>query len=833
MFCAIVFAFTPRRFRISICCTRGLSMLEPSPRLSLSCVALAPASESGVCLRLILRRSQNLAFVKSLAALALLLLCISRTGVWAQPPAVQTATPANWVVNSLDLARLTVKGPVTLQGVVPFQCTPWPADTRGFFSPCPDIFSANSTPRWAAGDGFAVFDANPSLTFPKIYIANSLVDFQADITFLDDTSAVEVSHAQRSSIKNCSQNSDCLSGACVPTVAAHGQPGPNVCTERTCFDSVLPGALEGNHAHYFLVVQRWDKNATSCRLPQASLDPDYPPVRFDVPSPTGSSASAGGGAKGCWVDLTSGSAELFGSSAGQSSPGVAARDGLVNGQINAIADLPDVSNFLRYVVAISEGDTRVPASTTLTGWAPGRTSPPNTSACDPNQAAPYENALCPLSDTLVRTYFPYCTSPSIDDFYDWTIQHPTSTSHFSYSAALNPFQVVVQPLALVQLKVLPYTLVYQPPGDSSKASFTTTTSFGIGMAVDAKFATNQTTTVDNKGAATAGFGLANFGLGDLLGKTGSISDSFSNATSWDKSTKVGVGSTSDVATNQTANYQTTLSIQVSNQNLVPGASGAYATEPFWSDTFVLLVHPQVGFWKLGGVPVISLLAAVGTPAAPDFFEPTVKDLDDCAKQAAPYVTGIPIPGTSDVLTKDDCNQLLRLDTFYGVGQNPPGLARNARFVRTGGTDYGVDPATSDDLNPTMTQVISYSNSTTVANIGSYTASVTDILGSTGTATFGLGLFGISGSDKLEDTETTTNSTDWTVTLQSSFTATAQSSTTISGNLDDHHGLRGDGSFLPVRPHVEVFQDTLFGSFLFVDPAAPMNPDLAFGPNVTR
>jgi hypothetical protein len=61
---------------------------------------------------------------------------------------------------------------------------------------------------------------------------------------------------------------------------------------------------------------------------------------------------------------------------------------------------------------------------------------------------------------------------------DWTIQHPTSPSNFSYSMALNPFQVVAQPVALAQLTVLPYTLLYMPSGNASKATFATTTSFG-------------------------------------------------------------------------------------------------------------------------------------------------------------------------------------------------------------------------------------------------------------------------------------------------------------------------------------------------------------------
>jgi hypothetical protein len=76
--------------------------------------------------------------------------------------------------------------------------------------------------------------------------------------------------------------------------------------------------------------------------------------------------------------------------------------------------------------------------------------------------------------------------------------------------------------------------------------------------------------------------------------------------------------------------------------------------------------------------------------------------------------------------------------------------------------------------------------------------------------------------ELTDTETKTTSADWTVTVQSSYTATATSSVSITGSFDDHHGLPGgsNGPILPYRPRVRVYRDTIFGSFLFEDADAP-------------
>jgi hypothetical protein len=128
-----------------------------------------------------------------------------------------------------------------------------------------------------------------------------------------------------------------------------------------------------------------------------------------------------------------------------------------------------------------------------------------------------------------------------------------------------------------------------------------------------------------------------------------------------------------------------------------------------------------------------------------------------------------------------------------------------------------------DLVYSLQNIVTYTGTTSTTAVGSYNAAITDVLATSGSTTLSLAGFGISGSDQIQAGETRTTSTDWTVTLQTSLSATAQSSTSIKEALDDHHGLKGDGAFLSTRPRVDIYQDLLFGTFMFQDQSAPAAP----------
>jgi hypothetical protein len=79
------------------------------------------------------------------------------------------------------------------------------------------------------------------------------------------------------------------------------------------------------------------------------------------------------------------------------------------------------------------------------------------------------------------------------------------------SADSAPFNAVVIPSALVQLSVVPYTIIYQPPGDQSTVSYTTKAAFGtsytLGNSNQQSNSFTSSSTESSQLSLSAGFGF--------------------------------------------------------------------------------------------------------------------------------------------------------------------------------------------------------------------------------------------------------------------------------------------------------------------------------------
>jgi hypothetical protein len=794
--------------------------------------------------------------------------------------AAVTATIVPPVVSSVTLATLSMTAPLTLQGALTTSGADQVLDIGiddidGFLggdpaihnyttTPIPNFLADPNAPRWAQGSGFTVQDdlgvgtGGGFTSVPKILVQSSQVNFEVNLSLTDDTSALAIT-ATPNNFGN--------------------PPDPlNVGTGHTnCTSSLFPSVVEGNHGHYDVRVERWIDNATGCQAAE-TLDPDYPGVTFDGPPPDPFA--------GCWVPIGSNGADLYGSqplpdiaAAGINGPS-APQDATLSTTMSIPVFLPAITTYLRYVVKLEEADTRVPTDTDVVGWGSTRRYP-DAFSCEEEYStagfAPFSpqqipttgqgyacpGSVDPQTGFQMDAYVPFCPPavpiPIPAEFANsnegplshWRVTRPPvmagqqQQQTFVYEVASNPFQVVVEPVAVAQMKVLPLTIIYQPPGDKSTATYTISQSFGLNMTASNLVLQNQSTAVDTKvtDASATGLSFKNLAggssgagtpLSNLLGGL-SAGVSLTDSTTWDNSTLLGTGRSLQAAESSTATLLATTTTPIGpDKSLIPGAAGTYSIEPFWDDVFLMIVHPQVGVWQANQGSSIILLGADGAPTAPALFSANVRMLDSCARQVGPNANGLLIntatdlvPGTpptsAQMLNANDCMQLLQLDPFYGVGQSLP-TAPSDRVVRAQstvmaddyGTGLGVDGGPGEPLSPKLDQVVTYTNVMTTTNVATYNATVTDAVTTSLMNTLTLSAYGFNFAPSSTDANTTTNVTGWTVTYQASFAATVSSSIGIEGMLADDHPT---AQYQPVF----VFQDSAFGGFMFQDPNAPLAP----------
>jgi hypothetical protein len=161
-------------------------------------------------------------------------------GLTVQPDGTcnQTQGIVNPPENLTSWVSVNVTGPITLQGIAPWTgCSqpPGGGHPQPVWPPCPSEFTTGSptAPAWVLGtapnEGFEISDgAPPNVT--KLYTPTSDVNLQLDVSFTDDSAAVAVN---------------------ISTVSVFS---------ATCSHSFVPGLLEGNHAHYSVIIQQWMDN---------------------------------------------------------------------------------------------------------------------------------------------------------------------------------------------------------------------------------------------------------------------------------------------------------------------------------------------------------------------------------------------------------------------------------------------------------------------------------------------------------------------------------------------------------------------------------------------
>ncbi len=420
--------------------------------------------------------------------------------------------------------------------------------------------------------------------------------------------------------------------------------------------------------------------------------------------------------------------------------------------------------------------------------------------------------------------------------------------NYPFSASFN---VVHSPAGLIQLNVIPYTILYHPPGNQSTVSFTANNTYGTNLTLGNSNTVSNSTTWDNSSSVSFAETLA-YTVGISLGNNGS----------WDQSSKQTFGTTNSTAnaTTSSLNISSTWSFR-NDPALIPGSgatcantactqttpdTGIYLQEPFWEDTFVLLVHPQFAVWVVGSganeyamygaVPVtadvtVAELAACTSGAVPDAC--VVNYSDDELK--APNGSTIVYAGSANTVTlsASDASNLLKLDPFYGPGQgaNIPATRGIPQASASYGASYqnkgipgtAVARSLSNQTQATSTNTKQETNSSSITTTLGFTQSEGMTVGASGSgASLKESLTFTSGSKSAYESDMQTGYSDSTA-------VSNQQVTSAQVTLDDvdNTTIGNSGQFckichapLPHLPTVNVYLDRLFGSFMFQDPSAP-------------
>jgi S-layer homology domain len=415
-----------------------------------------------------------------------------------------------------------------------------------------------------------------------------------------------------------------------------------------------------------------------------------------------------------------------------------------------------------------------------------------------------------------------------------------------------PFNAAVIPSALMEIRALPYLIIYHPPGNQSTATINLTSTYGTSFKIG-----NSTTTGNSwsetsssgvqfaaKGAGFAGFG-GNLGAGSSLDQTIKTGYGVTDDTGSTGASSVGIQSTwkTKEDTNLAAPGNGDTCASLTDCGMLKHHSDTYWHEPFWQDKFVLLVHPQFATWVLGnGEDRYVMLGAV--PVTVDFL---VGDLAACAAGQRPYglnpckatystdnissADGKPFPvlrGTKPelILTPNDAVNLLKLDPFYRNGQGAD--IPSTRQIQIASPAYGSkigEPAQgSTDITVTNNEQTTTTQGGTLEN----TATVTIVRGNSASIGLSIDSGGLGEGITIDNKEQNTLEQSMKVSYTDSTAVSSERVSSASVSLNDVDNTQLPSCQpchdpVPDRASVNIVLDRVFGTFMFQDPTAPGEP----------
>jgi hypothetical protein len=135
-----------------------------------------------------------------------------------------------------------------------------------------------------------------------------------------------------------------------------------------------------------------------------------------------------------------------------------------------------------------------------------------------------------------------------------------------------PFDFIILPTALIQLKVMPETILYLPPGSSSYGEWKVTRTFAT------KISAGEITELENSSGQNEWLDKTDTTNFELLGYNATTQ------TRWDKKTATKVGQEAERDAAGVNESQVIFSRRITAGSLnVPGRARSYTNAPFWND----------------------------------------------------------------------------------------------------------------------------------------------------------------------------------------------------------------------------------------------------------
>lgn len=309
-----------------------------------------------------------------------------------------------------------------------------------------------------------------------------------------------------------------------------------------------------------------------------------------------------------------------------------------------------------------------------------------------------------LGDTRAGSPGPLQSASGLNEGGGVTAQVPAA---YDWSFALPQFKLVSLPSSFIQLNCLPVDLVYCPPGSQSSEAFqyATSSQVAVTFSVTGDTAYSISNSVGGKiqfqQNSDESFGGDFFGLNLSLDLTQSTTDT----DSWDTTTTTSTDTSVESDNTLTISQSTSQQITQSNTS-PPGETASWEQEPFWNDTFELMVNPQFAVWDYPTLQLMQLLSC--------WLGYTQVSIAQLYAVASGTVSSLPLTNTSSTasptveLLQAECSNLIALDPFCAALWQGASLSNNPRFVPLGPQQFGMKIGPSS-ANP----AIPLSNSTKI------------------------------------------------------------------------------------------------------------------------